>query len=80
MASSEELKTHQIQLRLDQKTRRTVVSCVCRASELKHARGKTAGEYYEPIGMLGDGQTMWDLYNDPSNHWVDFSDEDKVRV
>lgn len=74
------MNIHKIVLRLDQKTRRTSVSCECRASDTRHAPTGPTPEYYEPIGVPAPDQTIWDLYNDPDNHIVEFTDKDKVRV
>lgn len=72
-----EMRTHQIVFRRHGPT--DTVSCQCRASEFKHSRQKGGGEYYEPFEVK-EGQTFWQAYNDPANHWVEFTDKDKVRV
>lgn len=55
------------------------ISCQCRASDLKHVRQKGGGEYYEPMVRV-EGETMWETYNNPDNHEVVFTEEDKVRT
>ncbi len=77
VARMPEMKTHQIVMRSHSGKLR--VSCQCRASELKHERKKGGGEYYEPFSTEGY-PTVWDAYNDPVNHEVEFTDADKVRT
>lgn len=55
----------------------TTVSCQCRASETKHSRQKGGGEYYEPF-EVPPNQTVWQAYNNPDNHWIDFSESDRI--
>ena len=76
-SSGRALLAHQIVFRL--RGHKTTVSCQCRASELKHDRRKGGGEYYEPFEVL-DGETVWDAYNNPENHWVEFTEADRIRT
>lgn len=55
------------------------VSCQCRASYEKHSRLKGGGEYYEPMPRVGR-ESVWETYNRPENHLVDFTDKDKVGI
>lgn len=72
-----EIKTHQIVFRSN--GGKLTVSCQCRASETEHVRDLGGGEYYYPFSIKGY-PTFWDAYNDPENHFVEFTEEDKVRV
>lgn len=71
------LKKHQVVVRIH--GGKTRFSCQCRASEHKHSRQKGGGEYYEPFD-LQPGESMWQAYNRPENHWVEFTDADKVKA
>lgn len=53
------------------------VSCNCRVTVGQHEK---AGKLiYSPIGSSKDyKETRW-LYNDPDNHWAEFTEEDKIR-
>lgn len=71
------LKTHQIVFRL--RGNKTTVSCQCRAHDLKHCRTKGGGEYYEPFEVQPD-ETVWNAYNNPENHWVEFTEQDRIKA
>lgn len=71
------LNTHKIVFRIH--GGKTRVSCECRASYEKHSRTKGGGEYYEPFEVRR-GETVWEAYNRPENHWVEFRPEDRIRV
>jgi len=71
------MKTHGIIFRTN--GGRMSVSCQCRASELNHSRTKGGGEYYEPMPRVGR-ESVWETYNRPENHWIDFTDEDRITI
>lgn len=54
-------------------------SCQCRASMTKHTRDKGGGEYYEPMEVK-PGETVWDAYNNPENHYIEFTESDRIRA
>lgn len=70
-------KTHGIVFR--SRGGKITVSCQCRASYEKHTREKGGGEYYEPMPRTGR-ESVWETYNRPDNHWVEFTDKDKVGI
>lgn len=69
------MKVHQPIFR--RRGNQSTISCACRASYDKHTRVRGGGEYYEPMEIL-PGETSWETYNRPDNHWVEFTERDKV--
>lgn len=57
----------------------TTVSCQCRASETKHSRNKGGGEFYEPMPSETT-DNLFEVYNDPDNHWIPFGPEDRIKT
>lgn len=73
--SSEEL-IHQIVFRRA-RPNVTTVSCRCRAIFGKHNR--RGGEVYEPMDWP-EGQTAWQVYNQPENHYAPFTEKDRIKT
>lgn len=74
----QELKDHGIIFRRKAKYG-TTVSCQCRAHHFKHSRQKGGGEVYVPMDIL-PGETVWQTYNRPENHWIEFTNSDRIRT
>lgn len=57
--------------------RKHYVSCICRAVYGSHDRTGSERDYHEPIPNP-EGSDAQSLFNDPDNHWADFSYGDMI--
>lgn len=69
--------THQVRFR--QVNTFTIITCVCRTRMGETEFFSDGSRSLSPIGPTRNIEESRELYNDPANHWAEFTDEDKAK-
>lgn len=70
-------RRHGIIIRASRSGNQLSVSCLCRAV-MGRGSNRNREDYHEPMDNV-EGESLYDVYNNPENHWADF-DKHKDRI
>lgn len=69
--------THQVRFTMVGST--VQISCVCRAKPGTTINATDGSRSLSHIGPTRNIEESRELYNDPDNHWTDFTEEDRAK-